>query len=322
MLTDCSSVVVAGANGMVGSAIVRALGSTGINSKALTRAHVDLTCQSDVQSTIERLKPDYLFIAAARVGGIHANNTYPAEFIYENLMIECNLIKAAFDQGCRQLLFLGSSCIYPRYADQPMRESELLSGLLEPTNEPYAVAKIAGIKLCESFNRQYDTDYRCLMPTNLYGQGDNFHAEDSHVIPALMRRFHEAKENQLGSVTVWGSGTPRREFLHVDDLASGSLALADLDKHEFMAQVDPMLSHLNIGTGTDLSIRELAESIARVVGYDGKINFDASKPDGAPRKLLNTDKLKALGWQPRIDFDHGLGATYDWYLENLEKIRS
>ena len=322
MLTDCSSVVVAGANGMVGSAIVRALESAGIESKSLTRAHVDLTCQSDVQSAIEQLKPDYLFIAAARVGGIHANSTYPAEFIYENLMIECNLIKAAFDQGCRHLLFLGSSCIYPRHAEQPMQESELLAGLLEPTNEPYAVAKIAGIKLCESFNRQYEMDYRCLMPTNLYGQGDNFHTEDSHVIPALMRRFHEAKDGELDSVTVWGSGTPKREFLHVDDLAAGCLALADVDKQELMAQVDPMLSHLNIGTGVDLSIRELAESIARVVGYAGQIDFDASKPDGPPRKLLNIDKMKALGWQPSIGLESGLRATYRWYLENLEKIRN
>jgi GDP-L-fucose synthase len=322
MLADRSSVVVAGANGMVGSAIVRALESAGIESQSLTRADIDFTCQSDVQASIAKLKPDYLFIAAARVGGIHANSTYPAEFIYENLMIECNLIKAAFDQGCRQLLFLGSSCIYPRHANQPMMESELLAGSLEPTNEPYAVAKIAGIKLCESFNRQYGTDYRSLMPTNLYGPGDNFHAEDSHVIPALMQRFHEAKKNARDSVTVWGSGTPRREFLHVDDLAAGCLAVADVHKNQLDAQVDPMLSHLNIGTGVDLSIRELAESIARVVGYEGQVKFDASKPDGPPRKLLNIDKLTTLGWQPRIGFDDGLRTTYDWYLKNLENLRS
>ena len=306
-------IYIAGHRGLVGSAILRRLRAQGHeNILTAAREELDLTEQAQVRRFFEREKPDYVILAAAKVGGIHANNTYPAEFIYQNLMIEANIIEATWRSGVKRLLFLGSSCIYPREAEQPMREEALLTGPLEPTNEPYALAKISGIKLCESYNRQYGTDFRSVMPTNLYGPGDNFHPQNSHVIPALMRRFHEAKVRGDDRVTVWGTGNPLREFLHVDDMAEASLFVLDLDVETYKNNTHPMLSHINIGTGKDCTIRELAETVKRVVGFEGELVFDASKPDGAPRKLLDVSRLEKMGWRYRIELADGLVSTYDW----------
>lgn len=308
---------------MVGSAIVRALEAAGAKNIVM-RSHrgLDLTDQAAVDAFFADEKPDYVVIAAAKVGGIHANNTYPADFLYDNLMIEANLIRGAFNAGCKELLFLGSSCIYPKLAEQPMREEALLDGHLEPTNEAYAIAKIAGIKLCESYNRQHGTDYRSLMPTNLYGPGDNFHPEDSHVIPALMRRIHEAKENGDKEVVIWGTGSPMREFLHVDDLAEACLHIMQLPKTKLDEFTSPMMSHINVGTGVDVTIRELAELITKVVGFEGELTFDTSKPDGTPRKLLDVSRINNLGWIAQTDLEAGLRSTYEWFLENHDKIRA
>ena len=320
MLTTESKIYVAGHRGLVGAAIMRQLQQRGM-ARLVTRTHteLDLTDQQQVRDFFADEHPDYVILAAAKVGGIHANNTYPAEFIYDNLMIEANVIDAAFHNNVQRLLFLGSSCIYPRAVAQPMREDALLTGGLEPTNEPYALAKIAGIKLCESYNRQYDTDYRSVMPTNLYGQGDNFHPENSHVIPALMRRIHEAKVSHDSEVVVWGSGNAMREFLHVDDMASASIHVLEMDADIYKANTQPMLSHINVGTGVDCTIRELAETIARVVGYEGVLTFDATKPDGAPRKLMDVERLKNLGWQSGISLEEGLRQTYAWFLQNIDQ---
>jgi GDP-L-fucose synthase len=316
MNTAKSRIYVAGHRGMVGSAIVRLLQSRG-HVDLVTRSHkeLDLTDQAQVSVFFKEQKIDQVYLAAARVGGIHANNTYPAEFIYQNLMMEANVIHQAWRAGIQKLLFLGSSCIYPRMATQPMAESALLTGPLEPTNEPYAIAKIAGIKLCESYNRQYGVDYRSVMPTNLYGPGDNYHSENSHVIPALIRRFHEAKMSQAKKVVIWGSGTPRREFLYVDDMAEASVKVMQLDNSIYNAITTPMLSHLNVGTGEDTTISALAHLIGETVGYNGLIEFDATKPDGAPRKLLDVSKLKSLGWAPRISMKAGLTQAYQAYLD-------
>lgn len=316
-------IYVAGHRGMVGGAIVRQLEARGeTNIVTRTHAELDLTDQSAVRSFMQVEMPDVVVLAAAKVGGIHANNTYPADFIYENLMIECNVIHQAFDAGVTQLLQLGSSCIYPRAVPQPMREDALLTGILEPTNEPYAVAKIAGIKLCESYNRQHGVDYRSVMPTNLYGPGDNFHPENSHVLPALIRRFHEAKEANLDSVTIWGSGNPRREFLHVDDMATASLFVLDLPKEIYEANTEPMLSHINVGCGSDVSILELAQKVAEVTGFEGQIDTDPSKPDGTMRKLMDVSRLDAMGWKASIELDRGIRETYDWFLSNQDNFRA
>lgn len=308
---------------MVGSAVERQLRTEG-HTNILTRTHaeLDLTDQSAVRDFMQLERPDAVIIAAAKVGGIYANNTYPAQFIYENLMIECNVIHQAFEAGVTKLLQLGSSCIYPKLASQPMCENALLTGALEPTNEPYAVAKIAGIKLCESYNRQYGVDYRSVMPTNLYGPGDNFHPDNSHVVPALIRRFHEAVRDNLEEVIIWGSGTPRREFLHVDDMASASLFVLNLSKNIYEANTDPMLSHINVGTGADIPIIELAKLIARVTGYKGQISTDPTKPDGTKRKLMDVDRLAEMGWHAQIQFEQGLRNTYEWYLANAHTART
>ena len=316
-------VFVAGHQGMVGSAIVRALEKAGdAEIITRTRSELDLLDQVAVFRFFNQHVVDEVYLAAAKVGGIWANNTYPAEFIYQNLIIEANIIHGAFQAGVRKLLFLGSSCIYPKLAEQPIAESSLLQGALEPTNEPYAIAKIAGIKLCESYNRQYGTDYRSVMPTNLYGINDNFHPENSHVVPALLRRFHEAKMQDLPSVTVWGSGSPMREFLYVDDMASACLHVMNLPKEVYGEHVLPMSSHINVGTGKDCTIRELANTIARAVGYQGDILWDTSKPDGTPRKLLDVSLLKRLGWQYSVELDEGIERTYQWFLQNQEKFRA
>jgi GDP-L-fucose synthase len=309
-------IYIAGHRGMVGAAIVRRLRQQGqTNTLFRTHAELDLTDQAAVRAFFQNERPDQVYLAAAKVGGIHANNTYPAEFIYENLMIEANVVDAAFRSGVQKLLFLGSSCIYPKLAEQPMREDALLTGTLEPTNEPYAIAKIAGIKLCESYNRQYGqshgVDYRSVMPTNLYGPGDNYHPENSHVIPALIRRFHEAKQNNAPRVKVWGTGSPRREFLHVDDMAAASIHVMNLSPEEYQANTSPMCSHINVGCGEDVTIKELAELIAKVVGYQGEIEFDTSKPDGTPRKLMDSSRLQELGWQPQMDLERGLANAYE-----------
>ncbi len=312
-----TKVFVAGHRGMVGSAIVRKLQTTGeCELVTRNRDQLDLTDQSAVRAFMQKERPDHVILAAAKVGGIHANNTYPANFIYENLMIECNIIHQAFDAGVQRLLQLGSSCIYPRLADQPMSEEALLTGTLEPTNEPYAVAKIAGIKLCESYNRQYGVDYRSVMPTNLYGPGDNFHLENSHVLPALIRRFHEAKMHGAERVAIWGSGRPKREFLHVDDMADASLFVLNLDAAKYKANTSPMLSHVNVGCGEDISILDVAKLVAEVVGFDGQIDTDPTKPDGAPRKLLNVQRLKAMGWEAQISLEDGLQDVYSWFLKH------
>jgi GDP-L-fucose synthase len=316
-------IYVAGHRGMVGSAIVRQLLAQGHPAERIvtrTHAELDLTDQAVVRSFFETEKPDQVYLAAAKVGGIYANNTYPAEFICQNLMMQANVIDAAFKNGLQKLLFLGSSCIYPRLAPQPMREDALLTGTLEPTNEPYAIAKIAGIKLCESYNRQYGTshgvDYRSVMPTNLYGPGDNYHPENAHVIPALIRRFHEAKVNQAPSVTIWGTGTPKREFLYVDDMAAACVHVMNLPQATYQMHTQPMLSHINVGCGHDITIRELAETIARVVGYEGDIAFDPSKSDGTPRKLMDSTRLNALGWQAQMGLESGLREAYEDFLKN------
>lgn len=307
-------IYVAGHRGLVGSAIVRALRRKGCTNIVMrTHSELDLTEQAQVRAFFAQERIDAVYLAAAKVGGIHANNTYPAEFIHDNLMMEANVIHEAWRAGVRKLLFLGSSCIYPRLAEQPIREACLMTGALEPTNEPYAVAKIAGIKMCESYNRQYCTDYRSVMPTNLYGPGDNDHPENSHVIPALIRRFHEAKKSNAEEVSIWGTGTPRREFLYVDDMADACVHVMELDRATYDANTAPMLSHINVGTGEDVTIRELAEIIRSAVGYQGRIAFDTGRPDGTPRKLMNVSKLRALGWQPRMGLREGIAETYRHY---------
>lgn len=322
-MIDLPKIYVAGHRGMVGSAIVRQLLAQGHPAERIvtrTHAELDLTDQAAVRAFFAAELPDQVYLAAAKVGGIHANNTYPAEFIYQNLMIEANIVDAAFRNGVQKLLFLGSSCIYPKLAPQPMREDALLTGVLEPTNEPYAIAKIAGIKLCESYNRQYGeshgVDYRSVMPTNLYGPGDNYHPQNSHVIPALIRRFHEAKVNQAPSVTVWGTGTPKREFLYADDMAAASVHVMNLPQATYLQHTQPMLTHINVGCGHDLTIKELAETIARVVQYSGEITFDASKSDGAPRKLMDSSRLSALGHQHQVGLVTGLEVAYQDFLKN------
>ena len=314
-------IYVAGHRGMVGSAIVRNLIAKGHDPAHIigrTHAELDLTDQAAVRHFFATEKPDQVYLAAARVGGIHANNTYPAEFIYDNLMVQANVIDAAFRNGVKKLLFLGSSCIYPKLAPQPMSENALLTGFLEPTNEPYAVAKIAGIKICESYNRQYGAeygvDYRSVMPTNLYGPGDNYHPENSHVIPALIRRFHESKVNQTPTVTIWGSGKPYREFLFVDDMAAASVYVMNLPKEQYSEHTLPMQSHINVGYGSDITIAQLAQAVGKVVGYTGQIVFDATKPDGAPRKLMDSSLLKKLGWAAQVDIEKGLNQAYQDFL--------
>jgi GDP-L-fucose synthase len=320
-MTPQPKIYVAGHRGMVGSAIVRTLRSAG-HDRFITRTHaeLDLTDQRGVMHLFATEKPDQVYLAAARVGGIHANNTYPAEFIYSNLMVQANVIHAAYTHGVRKLLFLGSSCIYPRVAPQPMREEALLTGTLEPTNEPYAVAKIAGIKLCESYNRQYGMDYRSVMPTNLYGPGDNYHPENSHVVPAMLRRFHEAKLAGAPSVAVWGTGTPRREFLYVDDMAAACVRVMEMDSATWEANTHPMQQLLNVGYGTDVSIAELARAVAKAAGYNGEITFDSSRPDGAPRKLIDSTRLHALGWQPRVGIEEGLAMAYADFAEHAGAV--
>ena len=319
-------IYVAGHRGMVGSAILRRLQARKDAGEALdliTRTHseLDLTSQTAVRDFMQSEKPDVVILAAAKVGGIHANNTYPADFIYENLMIECNVIHQAFAVGVQRLLQLGSSCIYPRAVPQPMREDALLTGILEPTNEPYAVAKIAGIKLCESYNRQHGVDYRSVMPTNLYGPGDNFHPDNSHVLPALIRRFHEAARDGTKEVVIWGSGKPMREFLHVDDMAEASLFVLDLDKPTYEENTQPMLSHINVGTGTDISIMDLAKMVGQVTGFEGKISNDPSKPDGAMRKLMDVSRLADMGWTAKVALHDGVRETYQWFLDNQDAFR-
>lgn len=308
-------IYVAGHNGLVGSAIVRTLRAQG-QTNIVTRSHaeLDLLNQREVRDFFENEEIDIVYLAAAKVGGIHANNTYPADFIFHNLMVQTNVVHEAWRHGVRKLLFLGSSCIYPRIAPQPLREEYLMSGMLEPTNEPYAIAKIAGIKLCESYNRQHGTDYRCVMPTNLYGPGDNFHPENSHVIPGLICRFHEAKLADAAEVVIWGSGTPMREFMYVDDMAAASIHVMQLDQEVYRAHTETMLSHINVGTGEDTKIGDLARLIGKTVGYAGRIVFDSSKPDGTPRKLLDVSKLKALGWSARTPLHQGLQLAYQAFL--------
>lgn len=315
-------IFVAGHRGMVGGAIARKLRQRGAEVITRTRPELDLTDQSAVAAFFAAERPDAVVLAAAKVGGIHANNTYPADFIYENLMIECNVIHQAFRSGVSRLLQLGSSCIYPRAVPQPMREDALLTGVLEATNEPYAIAKIAGIKLCESYNRQHGTDYRSVMPTNLYGPGDNFHPENSHVLPALLMRFHEAARAGLDEVVIWGTGTPRREFLHVDDMAAASLFVFDLPIETYRSNTQPMLSHVNVGSGVDVSILELAQIIARVTGFAGQITTDPSKPDGTMRKLMDVSRLAEMGWRARIELEAGIAETYAWFLENRAALRT
>ncbi len=314
---------IAGHRGMVGSALVRHLEAEG-ETEIVTRTQeeLDLTDQMAVRDFMKAEQPDVVILAAAKVGGIYANNTYPAEFIYENLIIECNVIHQAFNVGVTKLLQLGSSCIYPKAIPQPMREAALLTSTLEPSNEPYAVAKIAGIKLCESYNRQYGVDYRSVMPTNLYGPGDNFHQKNSHVVPALIRRFHEAVRDDLDEVVIWGSGTPRREFLHVDDMAAASLFVLNLPKEIYEGNTDPMLSHINVGTGKDISILELAQLVATVTGYTRQISTNQTNPDGTMHKLLDVGRLTQMGWSARIPLQRGLIDTYQWYLKNLQNART
>ncbi|WP_345199030.1 GDP-L-fucose synthase [Kistimonas scapharcae] len=318
------NIFVAGHKGMVGSAIIRQLRQQSTQHRIVVadRNDIDLTNQEAVRDFFTSERIDQVYLAAAKVGGIHANNAYPAEFIYENLMIESNIIHQAYTSGVRELLFLGSSCIYPKYAQQPIVETELLNGALEPTNEAYAIAKIAGIKLCESYNRQYGVDYRSVMPTNLYGPNDNFHPENSHVIPAMMRRFHEATSANDSEVVVWGSGKPMREFLHVDDMAAACLHVMNLDKTIYEENTEPMMSHINIGTGVDCTIRELAETMATVTGFRGKLRFDTSKPDGTPRKLLDVSRIHKMGWESSIRIEQGLADTYKWFLENSRTLRA
>ena len=325
-----AKIYVAGHNGMVGSAIVRCLQTRRAMGEAIelvtrTHAELDLTDQASVRDFFSDAQPDVVILAAAKVGGIYANNTYPADFIYQNLMMECNVLHQAWMAGVKRFLFLGSSCIYPKFAPQPMREDALLTGTLEPTNEPYAIAKIAGIKLCESYNRQYGAshgvDYRSVMPTNLYGPGDNFHPENSHVVPALIRRFHEAVVSVAPEVVIWGSGKPYREFLHVDDMAEASLFVLDLPQDRYQANTLPMLSQINVGTGQEVTIAELAESIAQITGFSGRIVFDSTKPDGTPRKLMDVSRLKSMGWCAKIGLREGLENTYRWYQRSIVRSK-
>ncbi|SER14899.1 GDP-L-fucose synthase [Amphritea atlantica] len=317
-----TKVFVAGHNGMVGSAICRQLAADdSVEVITASRQALDLLSQSDVARFFDEHKFDQVYLAAAKVGGIWANNEYPAEFIYQNLTIQNNVIHSAYQSGVKKLLFLGSSCIYPKLAEQPMQESALLTGVLEPTNEPYAIAKIAGIKMCESYNRQYGVDYRSVMPTNLYGENDNFHPENSHVIPALMRRFHEAKLAGDAEVVVWGTGKPMREFLHVDDMAAASVFVMNADVETYQANTETMLSHLNVGTGEDCTIAEMALTMAEVVGFEGEVVFDSTKPDGTPRKLMDVSKLNALGWKHSISLKEGLTMTYEWFLQHQDDFR-
>jgi len=312
-------IYIAGHRGLVGSAIVRQLESRGFTNLLMrTHKEIDLTNQQQVQAFFQQEKPDYVILAAAKVGGIHANNTYPADFIYQNMMIEANVINSAYESKVKRLLFLGSTCIYPKAVEQPMREDALLTDVLEPTNEPYALSKIAGIKLCESYNRQHGTDFRSVMPTNLYGINDNFHPENSHVIPALMQRLHQAKTNNNPEVLVWGTGNAMREFLYVDDMATASLFVLELDEQTYQTNTKPMLSHINVGTGQDITIREMAETMKEVVGYKGKLAFDTTKPDGAPRKLIDVTRLKNMGWSYTTNLKEGIEKTYDWYLSEGE----
>ncbi len=315
-------VFVAGHRGMVGSALVRRLQREDCEIITATREELDLKSQSAVNYWMQDQKPDVVLLAAAKVGGIHANSEYPAEFIYENLMIECNVIHQAFAAGVKRLVQLGSSCIYPKAASQPMSESSLLSGPLEQTNEPYAIAKIAGIKLCESYNRQYGVDYRSVMPTNLYGPGDNFHPHNSHVLPALLQRFHQAAIEGRDEVVIWGTGRAKREFLHVDDMADATVFVMDLPEAIYASNTDPMLSHINVGTGEDISIADLAGLIARITGFKGTIAHDTSKPDGPERKLLDVSLLSRLGWQASISLERGIRETYEWYLQQEELRRA
>lgn len=310
-------IYIAGHRGLVGSAIVRQLESRGFTNLLMrTHKELDLTNQAQVQIFFQQEKPDYVILAAAKVGGIYANNTYPADFIYQNMMIEANVINSAYENKVKRLLFLGSTCIYPKAVEQPMREDALLTDVLEQTNEPYALAKIAGIKLCESYNRQHGTDFRSVMPTNLYGINDNFHPDNSHVIPALMRRFHEAKANNDSEVVVWGTGKAMREFLYVDDMAQASLFVLELNEKTYQANTKSMLSHINVGTGKDITIREMAEIMKKVVGFKGTLSFDATKPDGTLRKLIDVSRLSNMGWEYSVDLKDGLGKTYKWYLES------
>ena len=308
-------IYIAGHKGLVGSAIVRQLESRGFTNLIMrTHKELNLTNQAQVQSFFKQEKPDYVILAAAKVGGIHANNTYPADFIYQNMMIEANVINSAYENKVKRLLFLGSTCIYPKAVEQPMREDALLTDVLESTNEPYALAKIAGIKLCESYNRQHGTDFRSVMPTNLYGINDNFHPEDSHVIPALMQRFHQAKLSNDAEVVVWGTGKAMREFLYVDDMAEASIFVLELDKQTYHNNTEPMLSHINIGTGVDITTRKLAETMKQVIGFEGRLVFDTEKLDGAPRKLIDVSRLSNMGWKYSVDLKYGLEKTYKWYL--------
>ena len=310
-------IYIAGHRGLVGSAIVRQLKNRGFTNLLMrTHKELDLTNQVQVQTFFKQEKPDYVILAAGKVGGIHANNTYPADFIYKNIMIEANVVNSAYENKVKRLLFLGSTCIYPKAVEQPMREDALLTGVLEPTNEPYALAKIAGIKLCESYNRQHGTDFRSVMPTNLYGINDNFHPENSHVIPALMRRFHEAKVNNDAEVVIWGTGKAMREFLYVDDMAEASLFVLELDEKTYQANTKPMLSHINIGTGKDVTICEMAETMKEVIGFKGKLTFDTAMLDGALRKLIDVSRLSNMGWEYSVNLKDGLSKTYKWYLKN------
>ena len=311
-------IYIAGDRGLVGSAIVRQLESRGFTNLLMrTHRELDLTNQIEVQNFFQKEQPDYVILAAGKVGGIYANNTYPADFIYQNMMIEANVVNSAYESKVKRLLFLGSTCIYPKAVEQPMREEAILTNVLESTNEPYALAKIAGIKLCESYNRQYGTDFRSVMPTNLYGINDNFHPENSHVIPALMQRFHKAKISNSKEVLVWGTGNAMREFLYVDDMAAASLFVLELDEKTYKFNTQPTLSHVNVGTGKDVTIREMSETMKRVVGYKGKLTFDATKPDGTPRKLIDVTRLKNMGWEYSVGLEDGLKRTYEWYRNNL-----
>lgn len=321
-MTERTEIFIAGHNGMVGSAIYRKLLKEPNNEIiVMEREDLDCTSQKEVDTFFECHKIDQVYLAAAKVGGVYANNAFPADFIYENLMIESNIIHASHSNKVNKLLFLGSSCIYPVNSEQPMKEEQLLTGCLESTNEPYAIAKIAGIKLCESYNRQHQRDYRSVMPTNLFGQNDNFHKENSHVIPALIRRFHEAKLNQDDEVVVWGTGSPKREFMHVDDVADAAIYIMNLGYAKYHDTVKPMLSHINVGTRVECTIKQLADTVAEVVGYQGEIKWDRTKPDGAPRKLLDTSRLKNLGWESKVSLETGLTSTYDWFLDNIDNFR-
>lgn len=321
-LTRESKIYIAGHQGMVGSALLRTLKANGYkNLLSRTHSQLDLTQQAAVGEWLYRERPDYIILAAAKVGGIHANNTYPAEFIYQNLMIECNIVHQAYEAGIKGLLFLGSSCIYPKLAEQPMAEHCLLSGKLEATNEPYAIAKIAGIKLCESYNRQYQTDYRSVMPTNLYGPNDNFDLNNSHVIPAMIRKFHYAKTQNRGSLKLWGTGEAKREFLHVDDMAAACLHVMQLSTEQYRSHTEPSLSHLNVGSGREISIKQLAELVKKTTAFTGEILWDHDKPDGAPRKLMDTEKLNQLGWRMQIPIEQGLKSTYQWFINHQNQIK-